>query len=180
MFVLARHDSQDSRIAVSRSVNARFEASSPPSKATAIERQAQFHRNASDGQTVLSVLLGGGAAAVGLVAPMVGAGMGMASAAAAGAAFAHSQEAAAAERRAAQVREGERKDAEAKAAAEKIEAEKRSKEKAEQAATAARVARNERDAGDADRAFRSMRAETYGGRASALDRGRSDAISRTC
>jgi len=186
MFVLSRNDSQDSQIVFSRSTTARIEASPPPSKAAPLERQAQFHRHAADGQTVLSVLLGGGAAAVGMMAPMVGAGMGLASAAAAGAAHAHSQEAAAAERQAAEIREAERKDAEAKAAADKKEAERRASEKAAQdaaaaaAAAAAQATQNQRDATDFDRGIRTMRGDTYGGRASAIDRDRSDSISRTC
>lgn len=188
MFVTSRIGSQDDSLSRSvRTTAAVRTFSAAPSKAERFEQKAKQERIVADGMARMSIVLGLGATLVGLTGSVKGATfLGVAAAGAAAAAQAHSERAAEAERQAAEARENEKRQAvraaSEKAAAEKAATEKAASEKAAAEAKAAkeRQAQNEREARDFGREVGNMKGETYGGRASSYDRGRSDMISGVC
>lgn len=202
MFVTARMLAPDEARALAASQGSeRLVSVSAGSTADRLESQAQTARNMEREFNSAAAKLGVAAAGMGSIPHVIARGvagaLGMGAATAALAGNEAGKKAEALEKKAAAAREAERA---AKAAKEKAEREKAAADKAaadkaaadkaaatkaaaDAAAAAAAAAaasakrKNERDLSDH---FRPERGNTYGGRASAIDRDRTDRISRTC
>lgn len=178
MFVTSRNSSPDD--GALRSARNKLDSNTigaSPTASARLDQTAQRERAYADANSRNSILLGVAAVGAGaLGAGRLATALGVAASGAAAAAQVHSERAARAEKQAAEARENERKDAE-RAATQKAAAERAA---AEAKAGNARQAESDRAIRDFKANIGNMKGETYGGRASSHNPGRSEMIKRAC